>query len=60
MNLALWIAQALLAIAFGVIGLAVFGVGAGFVSKLVFPQRLVYEYPDTVADQGIRLGTLKI
>ena len=39
----------------GVIGLTAFGVGGGFLSKRFFPQRLVYEFPDTVAAQGIRL-----
>lgn len=40
----------------GVVGLAAFGVGAGFVSKRVFPQRLVYEFPEVVAAQGVRLA----
>lgn len=41
---------------FGVLGLAAFGMGTGFVSKQVFPQRLVYEFPDTVAAQGVQLA----
>jgi protocatechuate 3,4-dioxygenase beta subunit len=39
----------------GVIGLAAFAVGGGFVSKRFFPQRLVYKFPDIVAAQGIQL-----
>jgi len=39
----------------GVVGLAAFGLGGGFLSKRVFPQRLVYAFPEAVAAQGVRL-----
>ena len=39
----------------GVIGLAAFAIGGGFLSKRFFPQRLVYEFPDIVAAPGIHL-----
>ncbi len=45
-----------LAAGLGVIGLAALGVGGGFVSKIVFPQRLVYEFPDAVTAQGLPLA----
>lgn len=36
-------------------GLAGIGVVGGFVSKILFPQRLVYQFPDAVAAQGTQL-----
>jgi hypothetical protein len=40
----------------GVVGLAALGVAGGFVSKIVFPQRLVYDFPDVAAGQGLELA----
>jgi protocatechuate 3,4-dioxygenase beta subunit len=39
----------------GVVGLAALGVTGGFVSKRMFPQSVVYEYPEAVAAQGVEL-----
>ncbi len=46
----------LLTAGIGVIGLAALGGGAGFLSKSVFPQPLVYRFPDAAAASGTRLA----
>lgn len=40
---------------FGVVGLAGFGVGAGFLTKTIFPQDVIYESPETITAQGVEL-----
>jgi protocatechuate 3,4-dioxygenase beta subunit len=40
----------------GVIGLAALGIGGGFISKILFPQRLVYPFPEAIAAQVTQLS----